>query len=296
MTALLATRLPHRGRLRISGAEALAFLDRLVTIEASHIADGAAGFAALLSPQGKILADFFLFRLGDEVILDCPRAVLPDLLKRLTMYRLRAAISLTDISGDTDVMVLWTDDGSSPAVRPAGALAVATDPRLAALGLRAIVPAGTDLPGDAVPATPEDWAAHRVVFGVPESGIDFTPGDAFPHDADMDDLNGVDFTKGCFVGQEVVSRMKHRGTARRRVIRVSATEPLPPTGTPVLAGDRSAGTLGTVSGAEGLALLRLDRVKAALDAGEPVTADGVALTPELPGFARFVWPEDSSGA
>ena len=202
--AVLATRLPDRGILKLSGADALALLDRLVTIEASDIADGGAGYAALLTPQGKILTDFFLFRVGGDVFLDAPAAVTGDLLKRLTLYRLRAAVTLADVTADTAVHVLWSDDGSLPG-GPAGALAAAADPRLPALGLRVLMPATGTLPAEAGTTTPADWATRRVAFGVPDSGIDFALGDAFPHDADMDDLNGVDFTKGCFVGQEVVS-------------------------------------------------------------------------------------------
>lgn len=293
--AVLATRLPDRGVLKLSGADALALLDRLVTIEASDLADGGAGYAALLTPQGKILADFFLFRAGPDVFLDAPASVIGDLLKRLTLYRLRAAVTLTDVTADIAVHVLWPDGDGLPDAPP-GALAAAADPRLPALGLRVLMPSAASLPADIASVPPADWAARRVAFGVPDSGIDFALGDAFPHDADMDDLNGVDFTKGCFVGQEVVSRMKHRGTARRRVIRVTADAPLPAPGTPILADGRPAGTLGTVAGSQGLALVRLDRVKAARDAGLPVTAEGVALTPELPAFARFGWPADAPEA
>lgn len=293
--AVLATRLPDRGILKLSGADALALLDRLVTIEASDLADGGAGYAALLSPQGKIIADFFLFRAGPDVYLDAPAAVTGDLLKRLTLYRLRAAVTLADVTAETAVHVLWSDGDSLPDAPP-DALAAAADPRLPVLGLRVLTPAAATLSAEIARATPADWAARRVAFGVPDSGIDFALGDAFPHDADMDDLNGVDFTKGCFVGQEVVSRMKHRGTARRRVIRVIADAPLPAPGTPILADGRPAGTLGTVAGSEGLALVRLDRVKAARDAGLPVTAEDIALTPVLPAFARFGWPADAPEA
>ena len=130
---------------------------------------------------------------------------------------------------------------------------------------------------------------------MPEGGLDFAFGDTFPHDADMDDLHGVAFDKGCFVGQEVVSRMKHRGTARRRIVPVLGDHDLPPPGTELMAGGRRAGTLGTSAGAAGLALVRLDRVKAALDAGDAVTAGEATLTVALPAWARFSWPDTGSG-
>jgi folate-binding protein YgfZ len=139
-------------------------------------------------------------------------------------------------------------------------------------------------------ATEADYDAHRVGLGIPEGGVDFAFGDGFPHDADMDQLHGIDFKKGCYVGQEVVSRMQHRGTARRRFIIVTGAGALPVVGTPVLAGERALGTLGSSAGSSGLALIRLDRAKEALDGGAPIAAGGVPLALTLPPWATFTWP------
>jgi folate-binding protein YgfZ len=139
-------------------------------------------------------------------------------------------------------------------------------------------------------ATEAEYDARRIALGVPEGGVDFAFGDAFPHDADMDQLGGVDFKKGCYIGQEVVSRMEHRGTARRRFVIATGASPLPDAGTAVMAGERAVGTLGSHAGATGIALVRLDRVKEAMDARLPIIAGGTTLSLSLPPWAKFGWP------
>jgi folate-binding protein YgfZ len=139
-------------------------------------------------------------------------------------------------------------------------------------------------------ASATTYEAHRISLGVPRGGLDFIYGDAFPHEADMDQLAGVDFDKGCYVGQEVVSRMEHRGTARNRIVPVTAESFVPDAGIPVMAGDRQVGTTGSHEGAHGLAMLRLDRVADARAAGVPLIAGGVPIEPRKPGWATFDWP------
>ena len=152
-----------------------------------------------------------------------------------------------------------------------------------------MVPAGrrirASLPSANVPSSP----GQPLGVGL-QINLDFAFGDAFPHDADMDQLSGVDFVKGCYVGQEVVSRMEHRGTARRRFVLAHASAALPPVGTPINAGEKNIGTLGSSTGGTGLALIRLDRAKDAMDHGVPITAGGVGLTLTLPPWAKFGWP------
>jgi len=150
--------------------------------------------------------------------------------------------------------------------------------------------AAADLGAELVDATA--YEAHRIALGVPRGGLDFIYGDAFPHEADMDQLHGVDFEKGCYVGQEIVSRMEHRGTARNRIVPVEAGGGfLPDAGIPVTAGERQVGTTGSSAGPHGLAMLRLDRVADALAAGTPLTAGGIELTPRKPEWATFDWPD-----
>ena len=139
-----------------------------------------------------------------------------------------------------------------------------------------------------VNASGDDYQAHRIALGVPEGGRDYAFGEVFPHEALFDQLNGVSFTKGCYVGQEIVARMEHRGTARKRFVRVAGRAPLPPTGTDVKAGDVTVGAMGSSAGAAGLALLRLDRVAEFAATGMGLTAAGVALAPDMADVARLM--------
>ena len=159
------------------------------------------------------------------------------------------------------------------------------------MGFRLLLPVAASLAdlGCAV-AGESDYHAHRIALGVPEGGRDYAFGDTFPHEALFDQLNGVDFEKGCFVGQEVVSRMQHRGTARKRVVGVEGERPLPAPGAEILAGNIPIGTLGSVDGKSGLALVRLDRAEDAKAQGIPLRAGDVAISLRIPPFARFQVP------
>ena len=289
MAGTFATELAGRGVVRVAGPDAAHFLNNLVTSEVAHLADGEAAYAALLTPQGKMLFDFLAVREGDGYRLDTAAEAAAALTQRLGFYKLRAKVTVADLSPEDAVIAFW--GGEPPATLPGVAYA---DPRLPALGKRVIVPRAWVAGVLALPGLTRTDAgayhAHRVALGVPEGGRDFAFGDTFPHDADMDALAGIDFAKGCYVGQEVVSRMQHRGTARRRIVMASAAGPLPPAGTALTAGDRPLGTLGTVAGSAGLALVRLDRAKAAIDAGLPIEADGTAVTLAIPPWASFGWP------
>ena len=165
------------------------------------------------------------------------------------------------------------------------------DPRLPELGLRILLPANADISdlGCAL-ASEDEYHARRIALGVPEGGRDYIFGDAFPHEAMFDQLNGVDFKKGCFVGQEVVSRMEHRGTARKRIVGVEGEGPLPAPGTEIVAGSTPIGTLGSVAGSSGLALIRLDRAEEAKAAGVPLHAGEVTIAVRIPAWARFKSP------
>ncbi|BBE71037.1 YgfZ/GcvT domain-containing protein [Oharaeibacter diazotrophicus] len=294
MSSLHAAVLPGRALVRVAGTDARAFLDRLVTADVEAIPEGGAGHGALLSPQGKILTDFLIVPMGADHLLDLPAAAAADLVKRLTLYKLRAAVTVADVSDDLAVVALWGD--GAPPTMPGHVVA---DPRHAALGWRAYVPASAAAAAAAFPGalieTADAYAAHRAALGIVEGGADYALGDAFPHDAALDQNAGVAFDKGCFVGQEVVSRMQHRGTARRRPVLVTAESALPAPGTEITAAGRSIGALGTVAGNEGLAIVRLDRAKAARDAGAPVLAGAVAVTLALPGHVRYGWPESADG-
>jgi folate-binding protein YgfZ len=284
-----SVRLDDRGVVEVSGPEARLFLDRLVTCDLDTIEVGGARYGALLTPQGKILADFVILATGtDAFLLDAPAASVADLVKRLQLYRLRAKVTATDLSAAHQVAAGWGD-----AQPPADAVAAAPDPRRPELGWRAVVRRNAS-PGDA--ADQGSYHAHRIACGVPEAGRDFLLGDAFPHEALMDQLGGVDFRKGCYVGQEVVSRMQHRGTARTRIVRLRYPGAGPHSAAEVVAGERALGRASDAPGAVGLGLIRLDRAGEALASGEPIRAGGQPVALDKPDWVRFAYPGEDAAA
>jgi tRNA-modifying protein YgfZ len=284
MTGARIAELPRRGVVKVSGPDARTLLNDLVTCELGRAEANGAAYGALLTPQGKILFDFIVFATPEGWLFDIRRDLAEAFIKRLTLYRLRAKVEFADLSDDRIVVATWGGDAAPLVDGP-----VARDPRLASLGFRAIVPAGADMAADHDEGTEPDYDAHRIALGIPEGGIDFAFGETFPHDAALDQLAGVDFDKGCYVGQEVVSRMEHRGTARRRIVMVRG-DGLPPAGAAVTAGGRELGALGSSAGSSGLAVVRLDRAKAAIDAGQSIVAAEATISLTLPDWARFGWP------
>jgi hypothetical protein len=281
-------RLADRGVVKVAGVEARKFLNGLVTADMS-LMPARASFAAILTPQGKVIVDFIAVEAAAEggFLLDCPRALSATLVERLGFYRLRAKITIEDCSERLAVVAIWDAPENGGASGPCY-----TDPRLPALGLRCIVPAAEALPTtDAA-----DYQAHRIALGVPQGGLDFAYGDAFPHEADMDQLNGVDFQKGCFIGQEVVSRMEHRGLARTRVVPVALDGVAPVPGTAVTAGGKPVGVMGSAAHGRGLAALRLDRVEEALAQRAPLVAERTVLRLIKPAWARFAFPGEAKAA
>jgi folate-binding protein YgfZ len=278
--------LPDRGAVKVGGEDARNFLNGLVTTDIDLIQPGLGRFGALLTPQGKIVADFLITEApsghGGGFLIDCPRALAQGLADKLGFYKLRAKVTIENLSDSLGVLAAWDGD---LAVKPDLTFA---DPRSEKLGWRILVPEelapkvanliGADLVEGAA------YEAHRIACGVPRGGIDFMYGDAFPHETNMDRLRGVDFDKGCYVGQEVVSRMQHRGTARTRIVRLILDDSPPEAGIAVVAGDKPLGTMGSSANGVGLALVRIDRVADALEAGVPLMAGGIAI--------RLADPED----
>ncbi len=293
-----AALLPDRGVIKVVGDEARNFLHGLVSTDVLGLQPGEARFCALLTPQGKIIADFFIAEAppaqGGGFFLDVARSLATALVAKLNLYKLRARLIVEDLSEILGVLAAW--DGET---KTAYGLAYA-DPRLPALGLRVMVAphlaaaAAAGLGAALVDA--EEYETHRIALGVPSGGIDFRYGDAFPHEADMDQLHGIDFAKGCYVGQEVVSRMEHRGSARTRAVPVRYEGAAPAAGSAVIAGERQLGTMGSAAAGHGLALLRLDRVAEALSNDQPLLAGGVTIRLVKPDWARFAFPGDSKAA
>ncbi len=268
-----AAELTDRGVVRVSGEDAASFLQGLLTNDVEALKPGEARYAGLLTPQGKILFDMIVVRDpggGSGFLLDCAAVQAAELARRLGFYKLRAKVAIADESAALGVVAFWGEAGDAP-----NDAIVYADPRDPRLGSRAILPrAEAGAFGTAHLAT---YEALRIDAVAPKGGVDFAYGDVFPHDVNFDLLNGVDFKKGCYVGQEVVSRMRHRGSGRKRVARVILAAEAPAPGTPVVDGELPVGTLGSSSGREALALLRLDRVEEAKAAGRELTAGGVGL-------------------
>jgi len=290
MGDMKAALLPDRGVVKVAGDDARHFLNGLLTADIGRVTPAAPCFAALLTPQGKIVIDAIVAQApaadGGGFLLDVPRALAKSLVDKLNFYKLRARVLAEDLSDALGVMAAWDGTATSDLCH--------ADPRLPALGLRIMLPprlaekAAADLGATTVPAAA--FEAHRIALGVPRGGLDFSYGDAFPHEADMDQLHGVDFAKGCFVGQEVVSRMEHRGNARRRVVPVAYDGFPPEPGAAVTAGARAVGTFGSSAAGRALALLRLDRAEDALAAGQALAAGTVTLRLVKPDWIRFKFP------
>jgi len=272
--------LPDRGVVKVSGEDARAFLDGLLTTNVELVTPGTGRFGALLTPQGKIIVDFIVTEApeahGGGFVFDVPLALAQTFATKLGFYKLRKKVTVDNLSSQLGVMAAW--DGT-PATTPDLAF---EDPRDPQLGWRMFVPDDlVDQTAAALGAEVTDsdaYEAHRIACGAPRGGTDFIYGDAFPHETNMDRLHGVDFDKGCYVGQEVVSRMQHRGTARTRTVRVRLDGPVPEIGLPVTAGGKPVGTMGSSANGMGLALLRTDRVSDALGAGLPLTAGGLPIS------------------
>jgi len=292
-----AALLPERGVVKVVGEDARKFLNGLLTADITKVTPQHAAYAALLTPQGKIMVDMIIAEApsqdGGGFFLDCPRALCPSLVERLNFYKLRAKVICEDLSEVLGVMAVWDGAGESEY-----GLCYA-DPRLPGLGMRCMLPPhlASDAAADlaAMLTDADDYEAHRITLGAPRGGLDFYYNDAFPHEADMDQLNGIDFDKGCYVGQEVVSRVEHRGTARKRVVPVAFEDFAAEAGVVVKAGDTDIGLMGTSvrGGGRGLAMLRLDRVGDALAAGTPLMSGGMMLRPVKPAWARFAWPGEA---
>jgi folate-binding protein YgfZ len=286
-----AALLPDRSVLEISGEDRVSFLQGLVTNSVEDLAEGNACFAGLLSPQGKILFDFFIAPSGETLLVDCASTMSADLVKRLTLYRLRAKVAVADVSQRWRVAAAWGEGAADWA--KANAATAYPDPRLPALGVRMLL---DETGKPEIAANFADYEAMRIALAIPEGGKDYAYGDAFPHEACFDLLNGVSFKKGCFVGQEVVSRMQHRGTTRSRMLALLAQKPLPQGGADILADGFAVGRLGSVAGHRGVALARLDRVKEALAKGQQLTAEGISVEAAAPGWATYTLDAEPAGA
>jgi folate-binding protein YgfZ len=264
-------KLPSRAVISVAGEGARDFLQNLVTADIDGLKPGDATYSALLQPQGKILFDFFILAENGRYAIDCSARQKADLLKRLTFYKLRAKVTLND--SDEEVGIA--------AVKPANGLSF-TDPRAAHLGARLIAHKGSLAEADL-----EAYRGGRIRLGIADSDEDIGSGELFPHEANLDQLGAVSFKKGCFIGQEVVSRMEHRGTARSRIVPVYSAKTPATKGSAIEAGGKAIGTVLSSSDKDALALIRLDRLKDAVEAQEGLLTEAGPIHVRKPGWARF---------
>lgn len=291
--------LDARGALKVGGPEARAFLQGLISNDIGKVAPECAIYAALLTPQGKYLHDFFVVELGGALYLDCEAARLEELKRRLGVFRLRRRVTLDDASADFQSAVLFGNGaieafglGAEPgrARAFAGGL-VYVDPRLAEAGLRALVPRdGAEralIEAGFGEAPIEEYERLRLTLGLPDGSRDLDVEKAIPLENGFDELNALDWTKGCYMGQELTARTKYRGLVRKRLMPVAIEGPVPAPGTPVMAGKLQAGEMRTGFEGKGLAMLRLDVVEEIKDKPGALTAGEARLTPSKPAWAAF---------
>lgn len=275
--------LSNRALVHITGEDAENFVQAVITTNLDKLGADDLKPGALLAPQGKILFDFVVSRIENGLRFDLPASVAADFVKRMTLYRLRAKAEITQ-SPESLVSVCWVNDSTSSesdSINRSGK----RDTRFPeALNVTRIYGQASEISDESA------WIALRAEYGIAEGEADFAYNDVFPHDVNFDQTGGVTFPKGCFIGQEVVSRMQHRGTPRRRVLITKSDARLPAMGTPVTVGGRDIGTLGSSSGKIGLALVRIDRVKDAIDSGTPILAGEIEIRLELPPHVRFTFP------
>ncbi|MGU3400291.1 YgfZ/GcvT domain-containing protein [Brucellaceae bacterium D45D] len=272
--------LSSRALVHITGEDAEKFLQAVITTNLDLLGTDELKPGALLTPQGKILFDFLVSRIEGGLRFDMPFEIADGFCKRMMLYRLRAKAEISQLPQSL-VSICWQNDSVS-----SQSDSIKRDSRFPqALNVLRIY----GRQGESDDETP--WIKLRAEYGIAEGAFDFAYSDAFPHDVNFDQTGGVSFPKGCFVGQEVVSRMQHRGTPRRRVLVARSQTTLPPMGTPILAEGREIGTLGSSAGNIGLALVRIDRVKEAIDAGSAILAGDTSLQLSLPPAVRFTFPE-----
>jgi folate-binding protein YgfZ len=272
--------LPDRGVIEVGGEDRLAFLQGLVSNDVTLAAPDRAVWAALLTPQGKWLADFFIVAEGERLLLDCERGQIEMLVAKLSRYRLRARATVTDRSGELGVAVAW--GGDPPEL--AGALIFA-DPRLPEAGWRLISPVAPAASADAT-----EWDAYRVSLGLPDGSKDLEADKTVLLEAGFDELNGISWTKGCYMGQELTARTRYRGLLKRRLVQVEIDGPLPAAGTPLMRGGSEVGSMRSGVAGRGLAVLRLE----ALD-GQPLLSGTTRLMPRIPAWMRLPEPAATIG-
>ena len=295
------TALTDRGILSVSGADSLAFLQGIVTNDIEKVSENCAIYAAILTPQGKYLHDFFVAKIGDSFLLDCPTNQLGELTKRLKMYRLRAKVDIEDRSDDFAIFAI-TGPNTPNFVELTGTAGAATDygdgiafvdPRLIELGLRTIQPAATAIDfmkkAGLSAGVLENYQASQFSFGVPDGGNCEVLKQTFPLEIGFDELNAISFDKGCYVGQEVTTRMKIRKLVKKRLVPVIFDGSAPAPGAVIHNQDKAAGQIFAANNESGLAMIRLETLDQVLNGDSKLATEETTLRATKP--AWFQIPE-----
>ncbi len=290
--------LEDRGFVSVAGEDRQAFLQGLVSNDVAKVSPGRASYAAFLTAQGKFLHDFFIVDLGEFLLLDCERDRAEDLKKRLSLYKLRSKVVLGLVSNEYRTLAAFgptvaekmrlTEPGQ--AMEYAGGIAY-LDPRLPEMGVRFLLHPGLGedplVAIGCVRAEPEDYDALRISKGLPDGSRDMIVDKAILLENGFDELGGIDWKKGCYIGQELTARTKYRGLIKKRLMPVEVDGPMPAPGTEITFDGKEAGEMRSGHGSHGLALLRLEAVEKALAEGKPLTAGEARLTPMKPAWASF---------
>lgn len=289
--------LESRGVLKVDGPDARAFLQGLISNDVDKVSPARAIYASFLTPQGRYLHDFFIAEVGGALLFDCEAARRDDLKRRFGMFKLRSKVQISDVNEEFSVSAVTGDEARAKfelgavagSATPWHGGAVFVDPRLTEAGVRAILPrdnatrlleqAGID------PGQLAEYERQRLSLGLPDGSRDMPVEKAILLENGLDELNGIDWNKGCYLGQELTARTKHRGLVRKRLIPVAIDGPTPNPGTPVMAGDKEAGEMHSAMDGVGLAMLRLEFLE---QAERPAfTAGNARLTPKKPEWAAF---------
>jgi len=277
--------LPQRGLLSVSGDDAKEFLQGIISNDINKVTATQAIWAAFLTPQGKYLFDFFVAELDGKLVIDCEAERLPEFMKKLKMYKLRSKAELADISEDYEVFAIFGGETEGQTI---GGGLIYADPRLVSAGARAMMPKGTGaeaLNGLGIaPSDANAYDTHRLALGLPDGSRDMIIDKSILLENGFEELNGVDWDKGCYMGQELTARTKYRGLIKKRLIPVSFDGVAPAPGTAIRSDDgKEAGEMRSAYGSKGLALIRLE----ALEKGSALEAEGTVLTASKPDWAEF---------
>ena len=285
MSAFSFSLLPHRGVLAVGGPDRVAFLQGLISNDTTKVAPGSAVWAALLTPQGRFLNEMFVIDGGDDtLLLETERERAPSLAKKLSLYKLRSKVTIEDRSAAMEVAAVF---GAADALLPPPGAIAFPDPRLHELGYRILAPHQTlrqGLAAQGMREVPfEVYDARRLSLGVPDGSRDLLVEKALLLENGFDELHGIDWNKGCYMGQELTARTKYRALIRKRLLPVNIEGDPPSPGTAVQMDGREVGELRSVSGNRALALLQIDAVRS----GAALSAEGRRITPEIPGWLQL---------